>query len=235
MAASRQRGVAVVGHRGAAGVAPENTLAGVRRAAAMGVDAVECDVRLSRDGRAVLMHDPTVDRTTDGTGTVEAMDFAELRALDAGGEPVPELGELLGTLGGSCGLLCELKVDAAAGAAVDAVVARGRLEGVVFISFSPGALAGVRRADPRARLGLLLPPPAHDPGPAAELGCELVGLHHRSASPDAAAAARRRGLRVNVWTPNTPAEMRAAIALRPDSITTDRPDLLLARLGRRHD
>ena len=88
--------VYVVGHRGAAGVLPENTLAGFRYAIELGVDYVECDVHLSRDGQLVVMHDATVDRTTDATGAICDLDFNRIRALDAGeGEQIPTLDEVL--------------------------------------------------------------------------------------------------------------------------------------------
>src|SRR6185437_12837650 len=100
----------VIGHRGAASSAPENTLGGMRRAHALGIRWVEFDVRLSGDGHCILLHDDAVDRTTDGTGEAAALDFAALRRLDAGswfspdfaGERIPTLEEtvaLLGVLG----------------------------------------------------------------------------------------------------------------------------------------
>jgi glycerophosphoryl diester phosphodiesterase len=96
--------IRIVGHRGACGHAPENTLASIRRACEMGVDAVEFDVRLTSDGHAVLLHDATLDRTTSGAGPVAAYTLAQVRALDAGawfgaafaGERVPTLAEALG-------------------------------------------------------------------------------------------------------------------------------------------
>lgn len=92
--------VDVVGHRGCAERWSENTLLGFRRAIALGVDAVECDVQMSADGAAVIVHDDCVDRTTDGSGAVADMTLAQLRRLDFGrGERIPTLAEVLELFG----------------------------------------------------------------------------------------------------------------------------------------
>ena len=102
--------VYVVGHRGAMALMPENTLKGFRYAIELGVDYVECDVHLSRDGQLVVMHDTTVDRTTNGHGAIRDLAFARLRSLDAGdGEQVPTLDEVLETVRHEVHLLIELK------------------------------------------------------------------------------------------------------------------------------
>ncbi|MCK4374153.1 MAG: glycerophosphodiester phosphodiesterase, partial [Candidatus Brocadiae bacterium] len=109
--------VEVVGHRGAAGVEPENTLRGFRLAVELGADWTECDVHLTKDGRPVVMHDETVDRTTDGEGPVDSFSWAELRKLDAGGwfageyagERVPGLEEVLEFARGKARLCVEIK------------------------------------------------------------------------------------------------------------------------------
>src|SRR5687767_602891 len=111
----------VVGHRGAAGVLPENTRKGFRYAIDLGVDLIECDVHRTRDGRLVVMHVGTVDRTTNGHGAIREMNFAAIRALDAGHvEQVPILDEVLATVQGKVGLLCELKGEGVEDATVDA-------------------------------------------------------------------------------------------------------------------
>src|SRR6266511_3945699 len=100
----------VVGHRGAAGLEPENTLRAFRRGIELGVDYVECDVHLTRDGHLAVIHDETVDRTTDGHGPVAGFSLEELRRLDAGqGERIPTLEEVLATTRGHVRLLIELK------------------------------------------------------------------------------------------------------------------------------
>ena len=107
----------IAGHRGAAGHAPENTMVSFNKAMALGADWVELDVHLSKDGQLMVMHDPTVDRTTDGTGAIADLTYSEIRKLDAGswfgpafaGEKVPSLAEVIRELNGQVTLLVELK------------------------------------------------------------------------------------------------------------------------------
>ena len=225
--------IIVTGHRGAAGVVAENTLKGFRRAIELGVDAVECDVHLTRDGQVVVMHDDTVDRTTGGTGRIAEMDLADVRRLDAGdGEPVPTLDELLETVQGRCELLCELKADGVEAPAADAVLARGMAEQVMFISFSLPRLAGLKRRRDALRVGVVLAMPAAELPAALELPVEHVGIYYKQLSPAVVEQGRAAGVEVGVWTPNTLGEMQAMIALGVDRITTDRPDILLDHLNR---
>lgn len=107
----------IAGHRGAAGHAPENTMVSFKKAMELGADWVELDVHLSKDGQLMVIHDPTVDRTTDGTGAIADLTYAEIRKLDAGswfapafaGEKVPSLAEVIREVNGQVTLLVELK------------------------------------------------------------------------------------------------------------------------------
>ena len=223
----------VTGHRGAAGVVAENTLKGFRRAIQLGVDAVECDVHLTRDGQVVVMHDDTVDRTTGGTGRIAEMDLADVRRLEAGdGAPVPTLDELLETVAGRCELLCELKADGVETPAADAVLARGLAEQVMFISFSLPRLAGLKRRRDGLRVGAVMAMPAAEMLAALEVPVDHVGIYYKQLSPAVVEQGRAAGVEVGVWTPNTLKEMKAMIALGVDRITTDRPDILLDHLNR---
>ncbi len=100
----------IMGHRGAPADEPENTLRSIRRALAMGVDAVEIDVQLTKDGELAVIHDGTVDRTTNGQGAVKDFTLAELKGLDAGkGEAIPSLAEMAAAVAGKAHLVIELK------------------------------------------------------------------------------------------------------------------------------
>ncbi len=224
--------VLVSGHRGAAGLCPENTLLGVRCAVAMGVDFVECDVRLSADGRVVVMHDAAVDRTTDGAGLVAEMDLAELRALDAGrGERAPLLEEVVDMVRGRCELLCDLKCAAAVDAAAEVVEARGRADSVTFISFEWARLERVRALGGKYRVsGLVETLDDVVLAASAALGAEWIDLRHTAITAETVARARDAGLRVRAWTPNEAVEFARLARLGVDAITTDRPDHLLEAL-----
>ncbi len=159
----------LVGHRGASAMAPENTMVSFERALADGADALEMDVWISADGHAVVIHDETVDRTTDGTGKVKDMSLADLRKLDAGswfdpqfaGEKIPTLDEVLGWAAGKLRLILELKYsydDASfdpelAPVVVKLIQEHRMVERVIFISYQTKGLEQVRTLLPGALLG----------------------------------------------------------------------------------
>ena len=224
----------VCGHRGAAGLKPENTLAGFREAVAMGADFVECDVHLSRDGEIVVIHDDTLDRTTNATGAVRGLTLAEIRMADAGGgERVPTLDEVLDVVVPKARLLCELKNDTVVPAAVAKVRERGLLDRVTFISFNVAALTLARAQGADVKLGYLLFNPSEaDIAFAQYLKAESIDMDYRRACYHVIRAIHGAGLLARCWTPNDPVEFAALVGLGIDSITTDRPDLLLKQLGR---
>ncbi len=189
----------IIGHRGAAALAPENTLAGFRVAAAAGVRWVEFDVKLTRDGVAVLMHDETLDRTTNGRGRVAETPLATLLALDAGGwfgagfrdERVPTLIEAcaeLGRLGLGANIEikpCPGRAAATAEAVVAAVAAHwpASLPPPLLSSFAPESLAVVRDRAAHLPRGLLVGRLQPDWRRQVDaLGCASVNLGRRHAS-----------------------------------------------------
>lgn len=215
----------VVGHRGAAGLAPENTVRGFERAVAVGADAVEFDVRACADGTPVVVHDRTVDRTTDGSGRVDALTVDELRALDAGdGEPVPTLADAVDALAAhDVELHVELKERGLAGAVLKCVRSAGVADRTVVISFLPRALSELP-ADAPVRTGLLVGDPTGALATAARFDADGLYVHHDHASADLLAGARERGLATGLWTVNEPPAIERALALAPDYVTSDRPD-----------
>jgi len=224
----------VIGHRGIAGLEPENTLRSFRRAVDLGVDYVECDVRPTSDGRLVLMHDGTVDRTTGGTGRVADQAFEAVRALDAGqGERVPTLGELLGLIAGRCKVHIELKGEGILDEVLRQVEARGLLDDVVLTSGDTARLAALRERNSEVAIEHIFADPPPDAIPRAlSVRAQRVSMHHHHATADYLGAAHAAGLEVIAWPPNTVPEMQAMIELGVDLICTDRPDILLRHLGR---
>lgn len=164
----------LVGHRGACAVAPENTMASFERAYQDGADVVEMDMRLTSDGQVVVIHDKSLERTTNGAGLVSQMTRAELKGLDAGrwfderytGERIPLLDEVLDWAKGKIGLMVELKYDPFGSFSPDLVPPvlnllkeRDIVDQVVFISFQPKGLQQVKGLLPDIQLGLM---PPHD-------------------------------------------------------------------------
>ncbi len=224
--------VYVVGHRGAAGVVPENTLKGFRYAIELGVDYVECDVHLTRDGHLVVIHDETVSRTTNGRGRVRDLDFVIVRSLDAGeGQQIPTLDEVLATVRGHVRLLCELKGEGVEDAAVDAVLARDMAEEVIFTSFHLDRLARVRERGDDLQIGVIFQDPGEDDlRRAVDLGACSVGIHYRNLCLRLVDEAHNLGLDVRAWNPDTLREQKAMIALGVDGVSTNRPDILIRYL-----
>ncbi len=226
--------VYVVGHRGAAGVLPENTLAGFRYAIELGVDYVECDVHLSRDGQLVVMHDATVDRTTDATGAICDLDFDHIRSLDAGkGEQIPTLDEVLALVQGQVKLLCELKGEGVENATIDAVKARGMTSEVYFTCFNMDRLEAVRRLGDDLLIGAILPNPEEkDIARALELGAAGIGIQYRNLCLRQVERVLDAGLDLRAWNPDTLPEQLAMIALGVKGISSNRPDILLDYLNK---
>ncbi|MCD1258296.1 glycerophosphodiester phosphodiesterase [Paenibacillus athensensis] len=236
----------VIGHRGAAGEAPENTLASFRLALAQGADGLELDVHLSNDGEIVVCHDATLDRTTDGSGRIGELRLEEIRRCDAGawfhesfrGERVPVLAEVLELTPPGVLLNIEVKdAEGSAGAIIDPLLERvnrqGRLRDVVFSSFDHKCMRELKRREPTARIGLLYAANLADhAGYAALLGVAVHSLHpdYRLIGRDDVAAAVAAGLCVYPYTVNRIEALRDMIACGVTGIITDFPARLAALL-----
>ncbi|MDP9409038.1 MAG: glycerophosphodiester phosphodiesterase [Actinomycetota bacterium] len=217
-----------IGHRGAAGLEPENTLRSFRRAVEEGADVLEIDLRLTRDGHLVVLHDYTVDRTTNGTGPVHGLTLAEVQRLDGGlGEKVPTFREALGAA--TLPIHAELKVREVAEPLARLLLDEDVDERVTPISFDPEALRQVKRVLPDRPVGLVLsgaPPEATER--ARAVGADLISLEWAHLDAEAVERCRRAELKVTAWTVNEPEQIRRVIGLGVEGITTDRPDLLAA-------
>lgn len=222
-----------IAHRGASGLEPENTLRAFLRAAEVGADALELDLRLTRDGYLVVMHDATLERTTNGTGSLSSMTLDEVRQLDAGlGERVPTFEEVLEFV--DLPIYAELKQVEAAEPLVE-FIRTGKLDGrIVPISFDPEALRRVRRALPDLPLSLIfdgVPPDAIEQAgevglPTGQAGTTLVSLEATALDEGMVERCRQAGLDVIAGTVNDPETLRRTLELGVYGITTDRPDIL---------
>ncbi|MFF0752464.1 glycerophosphodiester phosphodiesterase [Streptomyces sp. NPDC004267] len=218
-------GFLTIGHRGVMGVAPENTLRSFVLAERAGMDVIELDLHLSKDGALVVMHDADVDRTTDGTGPIAAKTLAELRELDAGqGERVPVFEEVLAAVGAP--LQAEIK-DADAARALAAVLNERELTGrVEVLSFHDEALAEVRALVPGVRTALVADRRQDEVvRRALDVGATALVLNIRHLTRDTVERAHAAGLRVVGWVVNTEDDLRLAHALGLDGATTDRPEI----------
>ena len=215
----------LIGHRGAAGLAPENTLASFAKAVAWGVDGVELDVHFV-DGELVVVHDERLDRTTDGHGRIRDWSFDKLRRLDAGaGERIPTLDEVLSAVPPSILVNVELK-----GAGTAEPVAKrlaGERRPLLVSSFDYRELARFRALCPklpcapligRWRLGM--------ENVAKSLGADAVNLADRAATAKRVAKIASWGCRVLVYTVNEPSRALQLKAMGVGGVFTDYPDRL---------
>jgi glycerophosphoryl diester phosphodiesterase len=237
--------VFIIGHRGASGHAPENTLAAFKKAVALGAGFVETDLQLSRDARFVAIHDDTLDRTTNGQGRVHDQTLAALRRLDAGswfgsefaGERMPTLEEILEfTKKNDVVFYLELKPSGSWGgehALIGALRESGEIARVVVISMDPSILASLRKIEPTLMTGVLYDGQRQlaDPQSSAlEVGARQIVVRGDLVSPAMIAEAHKKDLQVVCWTVNSPAHMRLLVGAGVDGIMSDYPDRLVAAL-----
>jgi glycerophosphoryl diester phosphodiesterase len=234
----------VIAHRGASGAAPENTLVAFKLALKLGAGAVECDVQMTRDRVPVVLHDPRVDRTTDGRGSVHDLALEEVRRLDAGrwfasefaGERIPTLEEVVSLCAGRSRVFVELKPHAGQ-ALVDAVLpVLSSIDAcdVAVISFDAAMLERVVARRPDLPLGLLVNArrvAVYGAPSAAALarrsGASFLAPQHTCLSERLISAVRAAGLGLSVWTVDDPERLRQLAAQDVDALTTNRPDIAI--------
>lgn len=207
------------------GVEPENTLRSFIAAQRAGLDVLELDLHLSKDGSLVVMHDADVDRTTDGTGPIAEKTLDELRALDAGrGEHVPVFEEVLDAV--TAPLQAEIKDVAAAQALAEVMLRRSLTSRVDVLSFHDEALATVSRLVPGARTTLVASRYGTDVVQrATAVGATSLALNIRRLTLEIVEVARKADLRIFAWVVNNQDHLRLARALELDGVTTDYPEI----------
>jgi glycerophosphoryl diester phosphodiesterase len=224
----------------------------------LGVDAVEFDLHVSRDGELVVIHDDTLDRTTTGTGRIEELALAEIRGADAGvkfaprflGERVPTLREVIDLVKAAATpefrLNIELKFrkgqegkpDGFERKALDLVRQAGLVSRTTVQSFYHPSVALAKRLEPEIRAALLVEAreaPANPVALVRQHGADLYAPNYRALSPEVVRTLHGAGIGILTWTPNTESDLQRVLALGVggspgDSITTDYPDRLLGIL-----
>jgi len=221
----------VYAHRGASAEHPENTLAAFRRALDLRVAGIELDVHLSRDGVPMVIHDATVDRTTNGNGGVVELTREELQAFDAGnGERIPTLGEVLDLVGNRLHVDIEVKANAAGEAVLREVA--GRDLRWLISSFDWDVLRYVRSRRPDVELWPLTMGATDDAiAVAKELGAPALAIWHEALDADIAAHLKEQGLGFWPWTVNEPERAETLAGWGAIGICTDDPAGIQQRLG----
>ena len=220
------RRVLRIGHRGAAGHAPENTLAAIQKGIALGVDFVEIDVRRTADGVLVVLHDETVNRTTNGKGRVDRLSLQEVKKFNAGnGEHIPTLEEVLKVAAGKAGLMVELKVKGMAQRTVEVVHEAGFRDPVIYASFLHDELKHVRTAHSGVSLMMLFSSLSRaSVARAVKYGPSYVGLRHDKATRPLVDAFHRADLLVFVYTADAPSDIQRALSFDVDGVISNFPE-----------
>lgn len=236
----------VLAHRGASAYAPENTLAAFQRAFEMGADGIELDVSLTRDGVPVVLHDDTVDRTTNGHGAINQLTLAQAQQLDASnrmdayrGEKIPTLEEVLRAVSARGLVNIEIKSRALRADGVEmavlAAIENTRAPRVLISSFNPLALYRMKGLDPRVPRALLYAPnlPIHLRRAWLRPLAQPTALHphYSMVTRDFVEWAHRAGYHVNTWTVDDEAAARRLMECGVDAIITNKPDVLRKIVG----
>jgi glycerophosphoryl diester phosphodiesterase len=236
--------VMVIAHRGFSGAAPENTLAAFRKAIDIGSDMIELDIQLSKDGKIVVIHDETLGKTTNGRGKVVDHTLQELKKLDAGskfrgdfsGERIPTLLEVLDLAKGRVLVNIEIKnpshgrypITELADKALKEVKKAGMTDRVIFSSFNPVSLECIEKTEPRAWVAFLYHRPWSSP-PEITGGREyrVLNLRNIHLTREKVGRIRKEGIKLNVYTVNSKAELKQFVNWEVDGIITNYPDRLI--------
>jgi glycerophosphoryl diester phosphodiesterase len=216
-----------VGHRGARAYAPENTLASFKKALEIGVDAIELDVRKTKDNQIVVIHDADVKRTTDGEGLVSELTLAQIKGFSAeGGEKIPTLQDSLDFLDKKVKVLIELKETGIEEQVLSILCERKLEKNVVIISFLEDALKKVRELNKDIDTGLIYARYNNPIKAALDLKTNYLVPLYRFTHTANFQKAHENGLKVIVWTINTPEEVQEYAKKGVDGIASDKPDIL---------
>lgn len=236
----------VIAHRGASMYAPENTIAAFELAVEMGADAIELDTMLTADGTPIVIHDPSLERTTNGSGSVASKTVAEIKLLDAGSmfdarfaeEKIPTLEEVFSAVGNKILINVELKnyaspLDHLPETVIDLVVKKGLADRVLLSSFNPIALIKAQRAYENIRRAALT-----GGGPKIIRGVIEVFTNYFALHPEVSLVNQEMvvkhhaaGNRVNVWTVNEESVMMKLLSMGVDGLITDKPDIAKKVIG----
>jgi glycerophosphoryl diester phosphodiesterase len=226
-----------VAHRGASGEAPENTIISFQRAIAQGADVIETDARLSKDKEIVLIHDETVERTTDGRDKVSQLTLKEIKSLDAGswfgkefsGEKIPTLSEALEVIRGRTKLNIEFKGKdpLLVPKVTNFLKDEGFIKEAILSSFDYSFIEEAKRLERRVTTGLLFATPAQR-GTSFPYWkwADLILPRYNLVSEDLVKRAHSKSLKVIVWTVDEPEEIKRLSDLRVDGIASNYPALL---------
>lgn len=233
----KEKKIIVTAHRGASGLAPENTLAAFQKAIEFGADYSELDVTMTKDGEIILLHDDTLERTTNDSGNVWDHTFEELRQLDAGSwfgpefarEKLPTLDEVIDLVDGKMKLNIEIKVSGhepgIAEKVVETVRDKGFTKQCIITSFDRATVERVMEIAPEITVGFIFS--EEQSFDVFKAKWPILSVKHKLVDEDFMEKAKASGRQVHVWTVNEEKDMRRFVALGVDGIITNFPNRLV--------
>lgn len=222
------RKVLVIAHRGASAYEPENTLRAIKRALDLGADMVEIDVRATKDDHIVVIHDATVDRTTNGRGYVKDMTLEELKRLNAGlGERIPTLQEVISLIKGRANLVIEIKVPGIEEKVFKIIDEHKIGEEVIVTSFHHPTLLRIKNLNARIRTGIIIASrPVRPVQLALDAKSDALFPKYTYLDLEMVEEAHKHGLAVYPWTVDDLKDAELLIGMGVDGIVTNKPDIL---------
>ncbi len=228
-----QNKIKILGHRGCAGLEPENTIRAFKKAIDLGVDLIEFDVRMTKDKKLVVIHDEKVDRTTNGQGYVRDFSFKEIRKLNAGkNEKIPSFEETLDLLKTEKPIIViEIKESDTVKKILN-IIKKGGLENkVLIVSFWHNALKKIKEINPRIKTGILLVGrPCNLISVVKAAKADFFCSRHNFIDKEVVKGCRKNGFKINVWTVNEFKDIKKMIKLGVDIISSDYPDRVIKEL-----
>ncbi len=236
----------IVAHRGASALAPENTISSFSRALEIGADAVEFDIHQSSDGRLVVMHDESLERTTNGSGFIKDTDSRKLRGLDAGswyasrfrGEKIPTLEEAVDFITPAAYAIVEIKHGNDVYPGIEKKIAelmslrKGCRKRTVFIAFDPEILLNIRELDTELSTGLLTADPPDDYiDVAQEFLVQCFFPKWEKLKPESVSLLHKNGYSVHPWVMDREEDAAKVMSMKPDSVSSNHPDMLKRIVG----
>jgi glycerophosphoryl diester phosphodiesterase len=216
-----------IGHRGAKAYEPENTLLSFQRAMEFGANAVELDVRKTKDNKLVVIHNADVNKTTNGTGAVADLTLAEIQKLVTDkNQKIPTFEEALNYIGSQVKILVELKETGYEDKVLDEISKKGLIDNVIVISFHEDALRKIRALNKEIEIGLVYVRHKNPIQSALDLKAAYLLPLYRFTHSANVKKAHEKGLKVIVWTINTKEEVLDYVKKGVDGIASDRPDVL---------
>jgi glycerophosphoryl diester phosphodiesterase len=216
-----------VGHRGARAYEPENTLRSFNKAIDLGVDAIELDVRKTKDNEIIVIHDADVKRTTNGEGLVRDLTLKEIKNLTSEkNEKIPTLEEALDSLNRKVKVFIELKETGIEEQVVSLIKKKAMKKSAVIVSFLEDALKKVKEIDPEIETGLIYAKHKNPLKAALELKAQWLLAFYKFTHSANVQKAHENGLKIIVWTVNTPEEVAQMIKKGVDGVASDKPDIL---------